>query len=71
MSVTSNFANVSYCLIYSYFIASQKCDYMFLEVFTNFKSFKNNLKQELRLICGFCLEILYSVLVSYTSFRSR
>lgn len=70
-SVTSNFANAYSCLIDSYFIASQKCEYMFLKVFKNFKSFKKNLKQQLSLIHGFCLEILCTVLVSYTSFRSR
>lgn len=44
---------------------------MFLKVFKNLKSFKNSLKQQLNLIHGFCLEILFSVLVSYTGFRSR
>lgn len=70
-SVTTNFANAYSCLIDSYFIASQKYECMFLKVFKNVKSFKNNLKQQLRLIHGVCLEILYTVLVSYTSFRSR
>lgn len=65
-SVSSNFANASSC-----FTASQKYKCMFLKVFKYFKSFKNNLKQQLNLIHGFCLEILFTVLVSYISFRSR
>lgn len=69
--VTTNFANAYSHLIDSYVLASQKCACMFLKVFKNVKSFKNNLKQQLRLIRGFCLEILCTVLVSYTSFRSR
>lgn len=69
--VTTNFANAYSRLIDSYVLASQKCACMFLKVFKNVKSFKNNLKQQLSLIRGFCLEILCTVLVSYTSFRSR